>query len=1239
MSKKMYVVKRDGTEEAVDFNKITKRINYFCKDLKRVDAAMVAMEVIQGMYSGITTQQLDVSASDIASSYGDEHPEYSLLAGRIAVSNLHRRNINKSFSATIDNLYNAVDSKTNKKIPIISDECHTFIMKHAREIDTMINLEKDLNMDILGYKTLEKSYLLKINGKIVESPQYMFMRTAVEIHMGDLPKIKETYKMMSRGHFTHASPTLFNACTRHSQMSSCFLLDMKEDSIDGIYDTLKRCALISKWAGGIGLTMSKVRAQGSYIIGTNGTSNGIIPMLRVFNNTARYCDQCVRPEEYIYTSEGPKQIQFLDAGVTQIVNSAGEVEVVKDVLEHSYDGEVYLINTACSIEPLLITPRHPILTIKVKKNTNYSVIMNRLEKGYVGEEWVEAKDITEDHLVTYTIPTYENDIKSYTEEDCYMYGVLLGDGSMTNDSVTTRIYIDPISKKNVLEFVKKYLAERCVQWKIDETRSKAIVIRWGKTKVLPFRYSDLYDESKQKRMKFKWTNLPIEKAKYIVKGLIDTDGCKGKELVFDTTSRQLIESMRYLLLRMGVPTSGYVRDRVGESHVSKYGSLIINKKKSFCLRIPRTKEIAELIGVEEGKFFKFIKHKNKIYSRISGIKKDVHKGRLYDLQMGKVHDYTTHHGIIHNGGNKRKGSFAMYLEPWHSDVFQWIDLKKPHGEEEGRARDLFYALWTPDIFMERVKANGTWSLFCPNEVKKYFEDSQLAKSLGISGAFDECYGENFEKLYVAAEKVKGLARKTIKARDLWKHIIKSQVETGGPFICYKDAANRKSNQKNVGMIKSSNLCTEIFQHSSDEETAVCNLASIALPILATKNSEDEWQFNFDKLGEIARILTTNLNNVIDRSFYPIESARKANQSHRPIGIGIQGLSDLLQKMGLEYDSDEARTLFENIMETINYNALFQSKELAKEFGPYTSFEGSPSSKGILQQDMCDEKWKERETFIGSQKWNELRADIVEYGLRNNAVVALMPTASSSNILGNSECFEVRSSNLFIRKLLSGEYVCLNKYLVDALEKKGLWTEKIRKKIVARGGSIQTINEIPLKIKKIFKTVWEISGRAQIDMIATSAKHIDHSASMSLYYNKPTYKKLSAAHFYGWGKGLKTGMYYLRTQPAALAIKFALEDEYVEEAKVSEQNVEEEIKVKEPIIKNIKIEPVVKEIELQTFSKEESKGNDIKVSLDADSDDDTVDPNYGCPMKMNPLKKKKKSLLFVDEVDDCQVCSA
>ena len=812
----MHVVKRDGKRKPVDFNKITKRINYFCKDLQHVDAGMIAMKVIRGMYSGVTTQELDVSASDIASSYGDEHPEYSLLAGRILISNLHRRNLNKSFSNTINNLYTAVDNKTKRKISIISDECHKFIMENADEIDPMINLEKDLNMSITGYKTLEKSYLLKINGKIVESPQYMFMRAAVEIHLGDLSKIKETYKMMSRGYFTHASPTLFNACIKHPQLSSCFLLKMKEDSVDGIYDTLKRCALISRFAGGIGISVTNIRATGSYIAGTNGTSSGIVPMLRVFNNTARYIDQAGR----------------------------------------------------------------------------------------------------------------------------------------------------------------------------------------------------------------------------------------------------------------------------------------------------------------------------------------------------------------------RKGSFAIYLEPWHSDVFQWIDLKKAHGEEEGRARDLFYALWVPDLFMKRVKADGMWSLFCPHEVKEYFNGKSL----------QGCYGDEFDVLYVAAEKVAGLARKTIKARTLWKHICKSQTETGGPFICYKDAANKKSNQKHTGMINSSNLCTEIFQHTSADETAVCNLASIALPILADVNG-DEWKFDFEKLADITRIITTNLNNVIDRSFYPIESAKKANQTHRPIGIGVQGLSDLLQKMGIEHDSDKARTLFSNIVETMYYNALVQSCELAKEFGPYESFEGSPASKGILQPDMWDEKWKETDTFVSIRKWDALRSNIIEHGLRNNSLIALMPTASSSNILGNSECFEVRSSNLYIKKLLSGEYIALNKYLVSALEKENLWTDVIRKKIIARGGSVRTIKEIPLKIKNVFKTVWEISGKSQIDMIASAAKYIDHSSSMSLYFEKIDFGKLTSAHFYGWKKGLKTGMYYLRSQPAVLAIKFALEDEFVKEAKISEQTVKE-AKISEQTAANNKLPKKKKKVRLFVLEKDE-----------------------------------------------------
>lgn len=759
----MYVIKRDGNRESVKFDKVTARIQKLCYGLDpvHVNPINVAMKVIEGIYEGVTTSELDNLAAETAASLTTKHPDYALLASRIAVSNLHK-NTNKSFSKTMEALYNYVDPKTNKKAPLIADDVYEIIAKNAQELDSTIIYDRDFGYDYFGFKTLERSYLLKINGKVAERPQHMIMRVAVGIHKEDIAAAIETYNLMSERWFTHATPTLFNAGTPKPQMSSCFLLTMKDDSIEGIYDTLKSCAKISQSAGGIGLSIHNIRATGSYIRGTNGTSNGIIPMLRVFNDTARYVDQ---------------------------------------------------------------------------------------------------------------------------------------------------------------------------------------------------------------------------------------------------------------------------------------------------------------------------------------------------------------------GGGKRKGSFAIYLEPWHSDIYEFLDLRKNNGKEEMRARDLFTAMWTPDLFMKRVEANAEWSLFCPNEAP------------GLA----DCYGEEFEKLYTQYEK-EGRARKTIQARDLWAAIIQSQIETGNPYMLYKDAANSKSNQQNLGTIKSSNLCCEIMEYTSSDEIAVCNLASIAL-----NRFVEDGQFNHQRLFEITYVITKNLNKIIDRNYYPVAEARNSNLRHRPIGIGVQGLADAFILMRYPFDSPEAVQLNKEIHETIYYAAMTASKDLAKVDGPYETFAGSPVSKGIFQFDMWGVKPSNR------WEWDVLKEEVKKYGVRNSLLLAPMPTASTSQILGNNECFEPYTSNIYSRRVLSGEFVIVNKHLLKDLVKLGIWNDKLKNKIIAANGSIQNIAEIPDNIKALYKTVWEISQKVIINMAADRGAYICQSQSLNLFVQDPNFAKLSSMHFYGWKAGLKTGMYYLRTKAAADAIKFTVEAEAKTEA--------------------------------------------------------------------------------------------
>jgi ribonucleoside-diphosphate reductase alpha chain len=756
----MYVVKRDGHKEPVMFDKITDRIKKLCYGLNdMVDAVKVAMRVIEGLYDGVSTSELDNLAAETAASMTVTHPDYAQLAARIAISNLHK-NTNKSFSETMSEMFHYVNLRTNQPAPLISEEVYEVIQANAEFLNSHIIYNRDFNYDYFGFKTLERSYLLRINGKIVERPQHMLMRVAVGIHLNDLEAVIETYELMSKKFFTHATPTLFNAGTPKPQMSSCFLLTMQDDSIDGIYDTLKQTAKISQSAGGIGLAIHNVRATGSYIRGTNGTSNGIVPMLRVFNDTARYVDQ---------------------------------------------------------------------------------------------------------------------------------------------------------------------------------------------------------------------------------------------------------------------------------------------------------------------------------------------------------------------GGGKRKGSFAIYLETWHADIFEFLDLKKNTGKEEMRARDLFFAMWTSDLFMKRVEEDSTWTLMCPNECP----------------GLDNVYGEEFEALYTSYE-AQGKGRKTIRARELWEKILESQIETGTPYMLYKDAANRKSNQKNLGTIRSSNLCTEILEYTSPDEIAVCNLASISLPMFVENGA-----FNHELLFNVTKRVTRNLNKVIDRNYYPVKEAENSNMRHRPVGLGVQGLADAFIMLRMPFTSDEAKKLNQEIFETLYFAAVTASMEMAKEEEPYSSYKGSPISKGEFQHNLWGLKDEE---LSGRWDWASLRKKVMANGVRNSLLVAPMPTASTSQILGNNEAFEPYTSNIYTRRVLSGEFIVVNKHLLNDLVERGLWNESLKQEIMRHNGSVQHIERIPADLKELYKTVWEMSMKDIIDMSRQRGYFIDQSQSLNLFMQDANYAKLTSMHFYAWKSGLKTGMYYLRTKSAVDAIKFTLNND-------------------------------------------------------------------------------------------------
>jgi len=636
---------------------------------------------------------------------------------------------------------------------------------------------------------------------------------------------------------------------------------------------------------------------------------------------------------------------------------------------------------------------------------------------------------------------------------------------------------------------------------------------------LPFRYSDVYDSNKVKRVHHKWLNLPIEKSKHILKGLIDTDGCKHKELSFDSTSRNLIESVRFICLKLGILTSGYIRDRIGESHTTSAGNVITNQQISYCLKIPKTQTICNLINIEydENQFFKFFKYNDFLLTRIKSITIENYSGTLYDLQMKTQHDYMIHNCVVHNGGGRRNGSFAIYLEPWHADIEHFLEMRKNHGDEELKARDLFYALWIPDLFMERVKADLEWTLMCPDECP------------GLS----DVYGDDFAALYTRYEAA-GKGRVTVKAREIWFRILDAQMETGTPYLCYKDAANRKTNQQNVGIIKSSNLCSEIFQYSDENETAVCNLASIGLPTFVTNSV-----FDYDNLARVAGVITRNMNRIIDINYYPTEKTRRSNLRHRPIGIGVQGLADVFMMLDIPYNSEAAKEVNQKIFETIYYGALTASADLAVKEGPYETFEGSPASKGILQYDM----WNK--TPIMDYDWSILKSRIQRTGLRNSLLVAPMPTASTSQILGFNECFEPFTSNIYSRRTLAGEFILTNKFLMKDLIDLGLWNTDLKNSIVANQGSIQHIEGISQHIKEKYKTVWEIPMKHIIDMAADRGAFICQSQSLNLWMEDPNYSALTSMHFYGWSKGLKTGIYYLRRRAKHRAQQFTIEPQKAE----------------------------------------------------------------------------------------------
>ena len=1064
----MQVIKRNGAREDVSFDKVLNRIQTAAAGLE-VNPTLIAQRTLLRIHDGVKTSELDELAAQLSISLMTTHTDYGTLAARLAITN-HHQNTSDRFTDVVEALANQVMEKTGERTSTVSQELIDLCRLHGDAINQKICHERDHLFDYFGFKTLEKlQYLLRdTKGKTLERPQYLLMRVSLALWGSvSLEKAFETYDLLSQKYFIHATPTNFNAGTPRQQLSSCFLLEIKGDAINLIYDTLKDCALISKYAGGIGLHIHNIRAKGSLIRGTNGTSNGIVPMLRNFNDTARYVDQCFTPDTLVTTDQGPRPISEIKAG-DRVLTHKGTYETVQKQVIHQYKGQMFAITLEGHDTPVRVTEEHPILSL-LAKGDSLKTVLARVQMGVDAPDYLEVKE-----LVVGDVTVFPKGLKSH-----------------------------------------------------------------------------------------------------------------------------------------GI--------------------------------------IASIVPVE-------------------------YDGPVYDFEVEGEHNYTvTHLGVAHNGGGKRNGSFAIYLEPWHADVEDFLKLKLNTGSEEERCRDLFYALWISDLFMERVEANVPWTLFCPSEAP------------GLA----DVYGDEFRALYERYE-AEGRGRKQIDAQKLWFKILDAQIETGTPYLLFKDAANQKSNQKNVGTIKSSNLCvapetylltdqgqqqistlvgqtvrvwngedwsetvvhktgenqrlvtvflsngaqltctpyhkflirsgvedhaplahmtrvdaselkegmmlphshpttdplltvasivdtgrvddtycvnephnhaavfngiltgncTEIMEYSAPDESAVCNLASLALPAYVNATTKT---FDYAMLRSVVKVAIRNLNRVIDINYYPTPETERSNFRHRPVGLGVQGLADVFALLRVSWESEKAADLNQRIFEHIYYAAVESSCEIAAEDGPYSTFEGSPMSQGIFQYDM----WGV--TPLTSQgaaedrlDWEGLKEKVMAKGVRNSLLVAPMPTASTSQILGFNECIEPFTSNLYARRTLAGEFVVINKHLMKDLQKLDLWNEMMKQQIITRNGSIQGLDQIPESIQRLYKTSWEIKQKTLIDMAAARGAFICQSQSMNLFVGDPNYAKLTSMHFYSWKKGLKTGIYYLRTRAPVMAQKFTVDPELQREAQRSEQ---------------------------------------------------------------------------------------
>jgi ribonucleoside-diphosphate reductase alpha subunit len=1096
----MYVIKRNGKKEIVSFDKILKRIRASGSGIK-INYTNAAMKVIDQLYDGISTTKIDELSAEQCAYMCSTNPDYNILAANIIISN-HQKHTSSSFYKTMSSLYK-YKNKAGKYNPLIAEDVFNIIQKNNHFFDSLCDYSRDFLIDYFGFKTLERSYLMKINGKVVERPQHLWLRVAIGIHKDNLEKVQETYEYLSKKYMTHATPTLFNAGTPHPQLSSCFLISMEDDSIEGIFNTLKDCALISKWAGGIGMHIHNVRGYGSRIYGTNGTSNGIVPMLKVFNNTAKYVDQCLHENTVVFTKRGPIPIKNIIIG-DKVITDDGKYHKVGKILDYPNTEEpLYSIAIKSSLKPIILTYMHPLWV----KQDEYSP-----------PDFIEAKNINVGNLIGFPIPTYEKEIIQITEEDCRMYGILLAECTISSQKVSGIFHC--VNQKETIDFIHYYLLKINIKPTTTYLNEAIIKLSWKKNNMFKFTKEmtmNLEQEdflhifktkinpviTEQNTLLSKIIHLPKRKIIHFIKGFICTNNLDFLQNEYEQLNEwEYLYFLEYMLLRFG---------------------LFLSKENLFLLSKFGEKEIEENNE----------RLSNYIFSEVienTLLLKNDSLTRVMDIEIEdeKHRNFLTSHGLVKNGGGKRNGSIAIYLEPWHSDIENFLQMRKNHGDEEMKARDLFYALWISDLFMERVKAGSHWTLMCPDECP------------GLS----DVYGEEFNELYLKYEEEQR-GKKTINARDLWFQILDAQMETGTPYLLYKDSVNKKSNQKNIGIIKSSNLCCEIVQYSDSKETSVCNLASISLPAFIEKNTETETMFfNYENLHKVVRTTTNNLNKIIDVNYYPTEKCKNSNFRHRPIGIGVQGLADIFIMLDLPFTSTEAKLINLQIFETIYHAALEESCSLSQQFGAYETFDGSPASCGILQFDM----WKKEHpdsiahTYNYMYNWEELKQRIVKHGLRNSLLIAPMPTASTSQILGNNECIEPITSNIYTRRTNAGDFILANKYLIKDLMKLNLWNEKIKNNIILNNGSIQQIEIIPQHIRNKYKTVWEIPMRELIDMSADRAIFVCQSQSLNLWIEEPNYSNLTSMHFYAWSKGLKTGQYYLRRRATAKPQQFSIEPE-------------------------------------------------------------------------------------------------